>query len=601
MCGIFAAIKTDGSFTDDEIGFLQSNMDCISYRGPDAKGFNVLSIKNSNDVILAHQRLSVIDLAPDSNQPMFSENNCIIFNGEVFNYIELRDELKKEGEVFNTASDTEVILKVYKRWGIDGFEKFNGMWAFILVDTANKKIIISRDRFSIKPLYYIKNKNTFYFGSEIKQLLPFLTERKANIEVLYKFLSQSLFDYSDETFFEGILKVPARHNIVMDMESKEVLHIPYWNFEPCSVETEEEAIEMFRELFYDSIRLRLRSDVKLGSLLSGGLDSSAITAVASKLSGDNFESFSVVSKEKKYSEESFIDLFNNRTGIKNTKVLFQPEMIPDNIEKVLNHQDEPFGSFSIIAQHLIFQKIKTETDIIVVLSGQGGDEALMGYNKYYFFNLRNKIRQGKIFEAASQVLGSLIYRTVITKVHPGHSRRYFPGINKKDYLLLNYEKEDIWRSDDIVKRQILDFEKYSVPALAHYEDRNSMAYGLEVRHPFLDHRLVNFTLGVSDTLKIKNGWTKYLLRKSITEMPDEIRWRRDKKGFITPDEKWMREDLKPLIVNSFKNSILADMGVIDAKKFLEQYTDFIHNRKSVYYNDIFRVFITELWAKKFLN
>jgi asparagine synthase (glutamine-hydrolysing) len=332
-------------------------------------------------------------------------------------------------------------------------------------------------------------------------------------------------------------------------------------------------------------------------LLSGGLDSSAITVVASQLAGDNFESFSVVSQEKKYSEENFIDIFNKATGIKNTKVEFRSEMVLDNIEQVLEFQDEPFGSLSVVAQYLIFENIKSKTDIIVVLSGQGGDEALMGYNKYFFFNLKSKIQQGKIVEASSQILGSLIYRTVLTNLHAGHLKRYLPGQRKNDYLLHDYKNENLGMSSGIQKRQILDFEKFSVPALAHYEDRNSMAFGLEVRHPFLDHRLVNFTLGVSDTLKIKNGWTKYLLRKCIREMPEEIRWRRDKKGFVTPDERWMRNELRPMITEAINNSVLHEMGIIDKNKLMGHYENFL-NKKGAYFNDIFRVLITELWVRK---
>ena len=600
MCGIFAAINGNGSFNEEEINLFQNHLSCISHRGPDSTGFKTMSVLNNKDVFLGHKRLSIIDLDEEANQPMQVDHCTIIFNGEIFNYIELKEELVKSGVTFKTKSDTEVILKVYQKWGTKGFDKLNGMWAFIIVDQVTKKIIISRDRFSIKPLYYLNVKGNYYFASEIKQLLPFLEKKEINKEILYSFLNQGLLDYNNDTFFTQIKKIPPRHNLIINLSGYTFLYEKYWQFQPDACNEEKYAIEKFHELFYESIRLRLRSDVPIGSLLSGGLDSSAITLVANELSGHNFESFSMISKEKEFSEEKYIDLFLKKTGIKNTKVLFEPDMVLKDIDTVLSIQDEPFGSFSIIAQYNIFKQIKEATDIIVLLSGQGGDEALMGYNKYFFFNLKNKINRKRYFEAARQIFTSIIYRTVLTNIHWGHAGRYRMN-NHKKYLLMNYPNINIGSGKDLIERQISDFERFSIPALAHYEDRNSMKFSLEVRHPFLDHRLVNFSLGVSEDLKIKNGWTKYLLRRSIDGLPKSIRWRRDKQGFTTPDEKWMKDDLRDLITNTFDRSILDEMGLIDSKSYLSHYNKFVKGDPRVYYNDLFRVYICELWAKKYMS
>ncbi|MDQ3190547.1 MAG: asparagine synthase (glutamine-hydrolyzing) [Bacteroidota bacterium] len=608
MCGIFGAISLSGKFTENEYKKFVGLTDLINYRGIDASGyqkythFNNTSTEYSFSVFLGHRRLSIIDLTASGTQPLTDKGCHIIFNGEIFNYVELRNDLIKKGLVFSTETDTEVILKIYQEYGESGFGKFNGMWSFIIFDSINYRIVVSRDRFSIKPLYFYKQGDKFYFSSEIKQLLPLIDKVNVNKNTLYAYLRQSLVDHNDETFFDKISKIPAKHNFIIDLNTGKTELVKYWDYEINKFSGEVDFIELFRELFIDSVRIRLRSDVKVGGLLSGGLDSSAITLIANEIQGGNFESFSVISKEKKFNEEAFVDILVQQKQITNKKLLFNSEMVLSSFDKVLFHQDEPFLNFSVIAQNLIFEKIKSETDIIVVLSGQGGDEILMGYLKYFFFNLKDLHKKKKYYEASKQILLSLLYRTVLTQFDIGYAKRYIPFLMNKplDYLKHDFKLIDVWSFNNLNERQSLDIDKFSVPALARYEDRNAMAYGLEVRHPFLDHRIVNAMLSLETNLKIKNGWNKYILRQSMTELPNEIRWRRDKKGFSTPDSLWLKKDLKPILENTFKESKLEELGIIDKNKYLRTYNDFIQGKNS-FHGDILRVFIAEKWAKQFLD
>jgi asparagine synthase (glutamine-hydrolysing) len=607
MCGLFAAVNLENSFGRKENNLFISLSDLVSYRGPDNAGYLAYNYGNKEinldnfNVFMGHRRLSIIDLSEQGNQPLFRDGIYIIFNGEIFNYLELKNEYFI-GDSFHTKTDTEVIIKIYQKFGPDGFRYLNGMWSFILFDTNNNKIVISRDRFSIKPLFTYTQNSCIYFASEIKQLIPLLKRKEINNDVMHKYLKQGLVDYNNNSFWEDINKITPKENMIIDLISKKIDHIPYWDYSIEEIKDEKNALEEFRSVFIDSIKIRLRSDVNIGALLSGGLDSSAISVLADNLAEKQFDTYSIISQNKKYSEEKFIDILVSQKNISNHKLILEPEQILSHINEVIEHQNEPFGSFSIIAQYLIFKLIKENSDIKVVLSGQGGDELLLGYLKYFFFYLRQLIRKNDYLVFSREVLSSLLYRTVLTQFKFNLGKRYIRSNqqNNLPFLLVNYELEKIWDVSTIRDRQGKDIDHYSVPNLNRYEDRNSMAHSIETRTPFLDHRLVNLCLSLSEQFKIKNGWTKYILRKSITELPKEIAWRRDKRNFLIPEHYWIRKELKNKIKDEFKNSILHQNGIIDKILFLKYYDSFINGNRTIHYTDISRVYIAELWAKKYL-
>jgi asparagine synthase (glutamine-hydrolysing) len=315
MCGIFGAIKFRGQFKGEDFERFVHLTDMVSYRGPDDSGYQAFdkggaALANPAEgfrLFFGHRRLSIIDLSQAGHQPFVDDSGLwIVFNGEIFNYLELREELRAKGYTFRSNSDTEVILKVYREYREQGFDQLNGMWSFAIFDPARKAVILSRDRFSIKPLYFTETDDALYFGSEIKQLLPLVRRKTANEGAMYTFLEQGISDHNRETFFEGIFKVEPKTNLVIDAQTGKSATEKYWDYELEDIPDTAGGMEKFRELFLDSIKIRLRSDVRVGSLLSGGLDSSSITVFADRLQGGNFHSFSVVSRNRKYSEERLI-------------------------------------------------------------------------------------------------------------------------------------------------------------------------------------------------------------------------------------------------------------------------------------------------------
>jgi len=597
VCGIFGAVSFREPFSDAEVSKFLDAVDMVHYRGPDNRDF---FLSDDRKVFLGHRRLSIIDLSSEGNQPLVINDMAIIYNGEIFNYLELRRELENLGVSFKTNTDTEVILRVYQQYGTKGFEKLNGMWAFAILDLREKKLILSRDRFSIKPLHYLSLGNHLYFASEIKQLLAFLPKREINEEQMFVFLEQGIVDYDINTFIKGIKKVEAKHNMIVDLTSEKTVSEKYWDYTFKEISDLDSAIDEFRELFFDSVKLRLRSDVKLGALLSGGLDSSSIVVACNSL--QPVESYSVVTREKKYSEEQYIDILTTRLSIPNKKLFFTPTHVLDNLYNVLYHQDEPFAGMSIVAQYMIFNKIKSETDVKVVLSGQGADEVLMGYLKYYFMYLKEAISKGKLIHFFSEALGSFVNHTALWQFDLRSGKRYLGSLAKLPFVSTHKKSlEAIGSAKTLRDRQILDLDKYSVPVLTRYEDRNSMANSIEVRNPFLDHRLVNFCLSLPENYKIRNGWSKFILRESMKELPNEIRWRRDKKGFVTPEALWLKNELRSLISSTFADSLLEAHGFINTQKFLETYNAFLNNRGAISASDISRTLIAELWLKSFFG
>jgi len=305
MCGIAGIINLNQKPVNKKD--LEKMIKLVNYRGPDDDGYFV-----KENIGFEHCRLSIIDLSKAGHQPMSNENTTIwiVYNGEIYNYLELGEELKRQGHTFKSKTDTEVIIHSYEEWGEDCFKKFNGDWALAILDLNKKKIILSRDRFSVKPLYYTISNKTFYFGSETKQLLPFLEKKELNRDVMFKYLKQGLIDFNQETFFKAVYKVKPKYNLIVDLATGKITETQYWDYHLEEIPGEQkEMTEKFKELFRDSVKIRLRSDVPIGSLLSGGLDSSSISVVAKELTEGELNCFSVVSKEKNILKKNLLIFF----------------------------------------------------------------------------------------------------------------------------------------------------------------------------------------------------------------------------------------------------------------------------------------------------
>ncbi len=601
MCGIYSCLHYSIE-KKQSLDIHKQALECISHRGLDAselKTYNTFSEENEDsfNLVLGHNRLSIIDLDETANQPFEIDNKyTIVFNGEIFNYIELREELKILGVTFSTSSDTEVLLKAYVHWGISGFNKLNGMWSFVIYDKMKNLLIISRDRFSIKPLYYRETNDSITFASEIKQLRLQDDKSIANKEVVEKYLCFGIIDDSADTFFAKYMQFPPASTMEIDLNNWTRKTTKYWEY-PSKMDygqDEEYWLDQFNALFSDAVNIRLRSDVPIGNSLSGGLDSSAIAMVANK-HRQSLMNFSVVSKEKKISEEEFVDLLTDQFNLKLQKISADEYLPWNDLETVIWHHDEPLLSFSAVNHYNMMRRIKKETNLTVILSGQGGDEGLAGYGKYLPLYMIHLAKQKSFGVLAREVVPS--FSRLIPEFNFNLAKRYMGSSFKDKIINTDWKPDaDFGVRNTMINRQIADYSRYSVPSLCHYEDRTSMAFGLEIRLPFLDHRLVELLLQAPENMKIRKGYSKYILRKSLHDLPNGIRWRKDKKGFNVPEKKYfeMAEATPYMELVERSDSFIKQTGLID-NDFKFKGLDSDKAPFKLYSRMIF----LEAWAKKF--
>jgi asparagine synthase (glutamine-hydrolysing) len=553
MCGIAGIINKNGAPVDR--GLLQQMTELGRHRGPDGVGYHL-----SANVGLGHRRLAIIDLSAGGAQPMHSGDGRLIisYNGEIYNYLELRQQLQRRGHRFDTTSDTEVILAAYAEWGPECVHQFNGMWAFAIHDRQRQRLFCSRDRFGVKPFNYIENANLFAFASEIKQLLDLLPQRIANSGVMHTFLITGFVDYSDETFFQNVKKLLPGHNLLVDLGTGTVECRQYYGIRAANLDdaSPQEMERRFTDLLSSSVEFRLRSDVPVGTCLSGGLDSSAIAMLAApryrSQSGQPFCAVTAISTASENNESGHAKHMVEHAGLRWLSITPTPADFMQAMPDIAYHQDEPIPSPSPVMQYFVM-RLARENGIPVLLDGQGADETLLGYQYYFGMYLRRVLREQGVV-ASLRALRSAVaqnarlsYRSALMyafgTVTPRlrylrdrlaaahlHSTPPLPRVLSDHAACLN----------ELHSFQAQEISTYTLPALLRYEDRNSMAFGVETRLPFLDYRLVELCMGLSLGCKIRDGWTKWILRKCMAgTVPDAIVWRKDKIGFEAPDACWM--------------------------------------------------------------
>jgi asparagine synthase (glutamine-hydrolysing) len=612
MCGIAGFIDPSLSSIDAQ-SVLSKMLISIAHRGPDAR-----SIYSDESLQLGHNRLSIIDLSEQANQPMHYDDFIIIFNGEMYNYLEVKKKLLDKNYTFKTKSDTEVILAAYKEWGGDCVNEFVGMWAFVIWDKKKKELFASRDRFGIKPFYYIHEGDKFYFGSEYKALKQTpVFGNDLNYDQISRGLQMGWVCYKDETYFEKIKSLPAAYNLKLKIENWDLKINKYWDIETGKYSdlSFEEKRGKFVSLFTDSIKLHMRSDVAVASCLSGGLDSSAIVSMVQELNpGIRYKSFSIFYEGKDdVDERPFIyEVIKKYPEI--DPYYFSPtdKDVEESFHHALFHADVPCTGSSFISQYFLM-KLIGQHKIKVVLDGQGSDEYLAGYMHTFYRVIADMIKSGNIFGAASltsQVNKKLHSSFSKSFAHFGKSilsafnneqslysleyKNYYPFLSNlsSDKIPFNLESKEGNRTDNFLYQLIFNT---SLPTLLHYEDRNSMAFSIESRVPFLDHRLVEFAFQLSTEDKIKQTETKYILRKSLHGiLPEAIENRKDKKGFVTPGEnKWLRGPLKHLLnIDLDKIDFLKKEMV---KKILNEYKNG-DNSKAIL---LWRIAVLNYWLKSF--
>jgi asparagine synthase (glutamine-hydrolysing) len=609
----------------------------ISHRGPDDHGRESFQC-GDHELELACWRLSILDLSSHGHQPMSYANGRfqIVFNGEIYNYVELRNELVRAGYTFESGGDTEVVLAGYAHWGQECLPRFLGMFAFCLWDRETGTLFVARDRFGIKPLYYWISQRGVAFASEIKQFTGLSDFRaRANPRRIAEFLAYGFQDHTSETLFQEVRQLRGGESAVLSTTQWHPKHEPnirawYQLRAPNQFEgTFEEAAAKYRELFTDVIRLHLRSDVPVGSCLSGGMDSSAIVCAMHKLLEKSGKSeiqktFSCVFEQPECDERPFMEAVELSTQAKPHHVSPTAEDVLAELSTQLWHQDEPFGDASVVAQWHLFRRV-SQSGVKVMLDGQGGDEQLGSYLAFFGPHLLSLLRRrglpSMLQEARdckrlhgwtmAKTMHSLLFWFApnvfnflghVKKTWSGdrvwmkrayldeHDVRLNPGINAGGAGISPISTS--WLSRTMLTRTTL-------PMLLHWEDRNSMAHSVEARVPFLDHRLVEFTLSLPDEFKTKNGVTKRILKSAMVNVvPEKVLSRTDKKGFATPEERWLRDDDS----GEFRRRLLRTANEHPALLSVEGVRaelDAVVAGKKAFSNVFWRIITFGAWAERF--
>ena len=649
MCGITGIYCANHKRVD--LRDLELMTASLQHRGPDDKGFlladtvtgEVLQSREMAllksfleskrpDLGIGHQRLSIIDLSDAGHQPMCNEDESIwiVYNGEIYNYLEIRRELEPLGHHFKSQTDTEVIVHAYEEWGTECLKRFNGMWAFAILGVQKKTIFCSRDRAGVKPFYYLYDGKRFCFASEIKALLELDGfETEPNEQIIADYLFSGLLDHTHETFFKNIYQLRPGEYLLFDDGRLTIRS--YWDIEPKEIrfQRDEEYVEQFYELLEDSIRLRLRTDVPIGSCLSGGLDSSSIVCLANrlmfdgqnidpKLVGEKQKTFSSCFENPAYDERKFIEFVIRRTGAAKNYVFPNPEGLITDLTRLIWHQDEPFGSTSIYAQWRVMELAK-EQGVIVLLDGQGGDELLAGYPSSFYYLLSQSLKNAEILyliKAVKQfrknhlrlpnrfgmkMLAAILPTWIKPLVHKwlkGSTEWAEEGFAKK--YLRRFPKPA--KLDNDLNNYLYQIFRYTtLPGLLHYEDRNSMAFSIETRLPFLDYRLIEYLFSLPSDQKITWGTTKVVLRNAMMDiLPEEVRNRRDKMGFVTPEDIWFRTILRNPISDIINSKSFTDRGYFEINKVKEAFGKHCEGRTNISFM-IWRWVNLELWFRTFMD
>lgn len=607
----------------------------VSYRGPSGFGFAYAPqdksaaleiIRDDNRlpesiakgqrplVGLGTRRLAILDVSRAGNMPMAIEagDYSVTFNGEIYNYREIRSELLSQGYRFHTGTDTEVILRAYQQWGAECLQRFNGMWSFALLDRRKQMLFCSRDRFGIKPFYYSLANGMFLFASEIKQILQASAmPRVANSNTVYSFLQWGLLDSSAETFFEGISQLPGGHCLTLDLTAPLAPKISrYWELrvQPEHDMNVDDATEEFQARFRNAVKLRLRSDVPVGICLSGGLDSSAIICQANEIAPEiQFQTFSACFDNKAIDERDYIAAIVSAVGAVSHKTFPQGRSFWEKVRSIAFHHDEPIGSSSAFAQWCVMSDAR-DAGTPVVLGGQGGDEILCGYQKYRYFYLWHLLRHRdpKLFRECMHFgRGTSTYWTAAS------ISRYFPNAFSRPFSLMSRIATDEFRKSShspasdlgagasIAERQKTDLTYSSIPALLRHEDRNSMAHSVESRLPFLDYQLAEFAVNCAPSLKLRDGWTKWILRNAMTRtMPEKVRLRKTKLGFDTPEADWMRLGLRNGHRQIWDTPKLRMDRFLNAQNLATECREFLRGAMGALpAHSLFRAISLELWAQ----
>lgn len=615
MCGIAGIIN----FTGNDVGEsdLRTMMTTMKHRGPDDDGVFI-----DRNVGFGFVRLSVIDLSPAGHQPFTSDDEryIMVYNGEIFNYIELRDELEDLGFVFKTQTDTEVLLKSYIHWGENVLHKLNGMWALAIYDTLENTVFFARDRYGIKPFYYSLQNGIFLFASEIPPILRVMPHRpSADREVIFDFLVYNRTEQSEHTFFSEIKKMMHGHYLKVDLKDENHIKIipRKWydirdrvkNTTPFKNTTE------YKEALSSAIKLRLRSDVPVGVSFSGGLDSSAITSVVIEdFQKRDLNTFSAVYGDSFDEDESyFINLYKDKPGHRHFISPSWNTLLGD-LDQFIHCHAEPLPSTSPYAQFKVMEL--ASQNVVVTLDGQGADEQLGGYHYFFGFYFKDLFKKAQFLKLNKEIYSYLRIhkslfgiKTFIYFLLPTNRRKQVK-IKDTGYLDPEFTRkfgdkssisDHLYGSNSLQDAMLNHFE-YKLEHLLKWEDRNSMHFSIEARVPFLDYRLVEKTLASRSSDIIKNGMTKHLLREAMKgTVPEEIRLRVDKTGYSTPQDEWFRsEEWIAKITEIINSDRFESRKIFNVPEVKQMFTKHLNKEKNMA-KEIWKWIHLELWFRKYID
>ncbi|MCZ7403144.1 MAG: asparagine synthase (glutamine-hydrolyzing) [Candidatus Methanoperedens sp.] len=617
MCGINGKIKFEGKkVLENEIAIMN---DALAHRGPDDSGIWI-----EKNIGLGHQRLSIIDLSVAGHQPMEYDNLVIVFNGEIYNFLELRKELEKKGHVFKSKTDTEVILASYKEWGTECLDKFRGMFAFAIYDTSTNVLFGARDRFGKKPFKYYLDDNVFIFASELKAILTQEeVEKEVDWEAIDDYLTLQYVPHP-KTGFKNIYKLPHAHYFILDMNTKKFATKKYWDLDYSQKLnlSEKEWVKLLEDALKESVRLRMISDVPLGVFLSGGIDSSAIVAFMSQFT-DKVKTFSIGFDEKDFDEMEYARMVAKRYNTNHHEFIVKSNDMLKFIEQLVYQYEEPYADSSQLPTFILSKF--TREYVTVALNGDGGDENFGGYDKYavHLFAKRMKKLPFKnlllyIFKILGQEKGALFLKILDQENWEQHLNytNYFSTYSKQEFYTdqfkakINYHetrdffsriidgKSDLEYMDKIF---YLDFNSYVPDDLMVKVDIATMAKGLEARSPLLDHKFVELVAKIPSDLKVGVNRRKYILKKMLESYLDDDILHRKKKGFAIPAKHWFRNELKYYIKNVLSDENGIVLQIMKKEKvdglLKEHYGGKDHGKKlwtlmvlNLWYNEFFRIY-----------
>ena len=571
MCGVVALLRKLDRKVD--ACTLAEMTKLVAHRGPDGDGLAFLDSEGySTDesggwtVGLGHRRLSILDLSAAGAQPMaYDGAYWITYNGEIYNFVELRAQLGELGHKFRSGSDTEVLLAAYAEWGLDAFERLRGMWGLVLFDVRERRVVLSRDRLGIKPLYLLRSADLVAVVSEPKQLAP-LSSLRPNDDVVLSYL-QTGYEVSGATFFADVEPVAPGTTVTIDMDTLAISSPrPYWFPERItpSIGDPREAAHTFRTHLEDATRIHLRSDVPVGCALSGGLDSTAIAVTVDALRDPDqtLHTFSVMFPGHPMDESRYIDAANR--AIRSTPHHVTPTAadVLDDFDRFVFSHDEPVGSLSQYAAYAV-ARLTRHAGVPVTLNGQGGDEILSGYWQCYFAHMKSEASRRRVFPLAFDLLGAAAPggNRELLRQFPGMARRYFSRMNPDRMLAVRGRVNGDNRASHVLgldpqARRVYEIRELTLPRLLKWDDRNFMAFSVEGRYPMLDHPLIELCLSFEPAVLYDRGWAKNPLRAGLADrLPPEIARRKDKIGFETPQDRWLIAGLKATV-----EAMLAERG-----------------------------------------